>query len=1808
MSNAKQLKSSGVLPYFWEYLLYESIEILSENQELEFTASQGRKFHDDVLDELGPNGYNGKGISEVLKAIDTVAERDYDDYVFGGEVSAKNELYSELFENFLRTTGIPTKTGASFSTDSPMVPISPYDKDFAYRMGVMENGTSLLFVPGQSVLEHFDGDLSLIKNDVSKQSNLVLKKYNYAKGAYVDAGFLLSEDDKSGLSALAPFMKKSECIAVRDWMNSLPDNQKMTPDAIKRSRAILQYMNDNGIEYEVERDLERGQIRAKLTGTKINVRLSDKRDNESFVGRVYDNNAQIYYGTNYSTPGSGNKLDNYTPTAEEAVNILRFARGELIQNEAGETIGTIGSYQKYARSKQGVVEKIDNNNSYITGKDFVAAIKDYTKNGQVPSLGAKVNIRVKERASNVMRFASATDASMFLSNSIQEARENLGQRVQVDLLKQVAMDENAIMDYDTQSDIKALQGEILQGLRENPDFDANAAVESYLDVAVGHFERIDGKRFNPVGVANFMAGGYSYFRNIDNIIAASRVCGIEPDEVIDPSESSGVGRQLIKFDVTSAVKMSEHEDPFVRRMAEVIKTSIESNACEVNDSDILFDKNGVVSYTAYQQNSMRVQGPGTGKRVNGMIGQIFVPNKDGMVQTRFADTGNYLVAPGYEAYVVPDDGSNKTMEERTRLRGYEQLMTETLRYQLRSDLTQGVSNSDASREVGVPTNVNSVYRRLYGTRHDLDFYERTAEDGLSAEWRDAIIKSEIGRVKYSNELKEGSTINADYKAQQNMNEVDARNDNFKDPYQLSGRRNLSVLTSEVNGYFDPIMTGGATNQGIVRFLVEGAVVNPDGSITKSDDADRAPLMKLPDLQDMKYDPFDRQQMTVSNILQANSISDSVGVANITAGGWNFDDGIVVSSEFAFINKVRGADGQLRPLIAGDKLSDMHGNKGVISLVVDREASYAEYGPEKLDKITKLFKENPDLDIVMAPFPTVSRFNGGSTRELMKGARDLVLDGESVEGGMGTAKFIVTHMSVDAKTKVYDDEAMAEGRGRKASGQLAWALNSQGCDAIMREFYGSNNRGVQTYRDMLITMGLDMDETGHFREGYQPHQGEERNHFEMPQLEFKETQRGLIPDYKSSVNHFIKDIGENGGFMEIPFQLQYPTKQGIEPWDKDSTVGFQTYRLPVLSADIRSGREFADGEQVMLHDYTHHYANIMDMSLRYVEAKSKIDDPSLTKTQKEKYQKVLEDGPSTAQRYFNNITNDLEARRFSGKHNMIRDGIMANRLPNSATAVWLGDPRLPIDTVAVSGNICDKIGLKDGDATILWRDPMLRDAGVRAFKVKRDDNLVGIAINPVMDKSFDGDFDGDSIAVVKLSTPSAIREAKQKLSVAANLLDYGVKDKETGLHPLMMQDSLDMKVAQHNNPQMKEFFDDMTVKVNKFESDYKAGLIDDATVWQQRNAAVRVMSDYYVNGLDDAFGQGLIQYNDMESHLSSVEHTCIETGAKGSIGKMRHYMKHLGVTDGRPSGELDLSALVDKGDTLATTKDHNDTQYATAVKSFGTGIAGMFSQRGVSVLRNLSPKEVLELTYVATQSILQAKHDPIEARHKYEMLSGTARQFWQGWKMESNLPPGAEGREWHVAKDASGKPIRATKEEWIQSMKDFYADPNGLNVVINEDCIDIIADKLCGEDGFMMNLEGDAKEKLASPMDRLAYGGNFELVHQFAKEGLGLFDGVGNTQFAPRSIRENLQVLEQSKQTETEVQLKAIVKQDTKVKPEVVAHPAADEVVVSQPESEPVNATFIGPSLNEPLIPQQPRREVKDLISQTSHENDYDREP
>ncbi len=42
------------------------------------------------------------------------------------------------------------------------------------------------------------------------------------------------------------------------------------------------------------------------------------------------------------------------------------------------------------------------------------------------------------------------------------------------------------------------------------------------------------------------------------------------------------------------------------------------------------------------------------------------------------------------------------------------------------------------------------------------------------------------------------------------------------------------------------------------------------------------------------------------------------------------------------------------------------------------------------------------------------------------------------------------------------------------------------------------------------------------------------------------------------------------------------------------------------------------------------------------------------------------------------------RRFTGKRNVFKEGLMASRLSHSATAVWTGDPCLDIDQVGYPG--------------------------------------------------------------------------------------------------------------------------------------------------------------------------------------------------------------------------------------------------------------------------------------------------------------------------------------------------------------------------------------------------------------------------------------------------------------------------------------------------------------------------------------------
>lgn len=1764
--------------YFNEYMFYRALQEVNFNRRQkdlpEIRTSEARGLHAEVVKQANGDmeGLRRTGYMEILN--DVFQESN------GGPLYTNRDI-AERYNGYVRDFSNYTGLKLERDPENPVVPLSPYDERFMHRATFLRNGNDLLFAQIRDLETEGYND----KGDFDLNENITLYKERPGMTSMGRAGTALCQDDLSGMSMLAPYMSKREYDSVAGWVNDVgkdnPDNY-MSADAVERAVAILQELQNTGTEYSIETDSRVGQIRAKLAGTKMSVRLTDTRSDEQFVGRVYDDGVTYYYMSHDKSPRNGHFSAPYaSQTTEDTIKLLRFAQGKPISDFSGKDVN--GSYQYNERNKGQMQRVYSTYRSY--GNLSILMGDDRGDNKKRVRLYAN-----SSRSISAMRFQTSADAENALKTWVDSARENFVNEVNVDMLVQEAAlhkgEEGYVPIFSGDAGIAAIQHsywEVLNGrttallkpgyeadeygireralkdwdltgtvLAENmmsqirytgtPEEQVRAHLADNTDYLIGHFEPdSEGMRFNPVNVASYMRSANGRYRNNDDIISAIKSTDITADELKGTDfYNEALRSRLVKFDPESARPMHTVTHPFMQSMYSTIKDTLEQTGCTVDEDKVLLDKNGVVHYEVQLPVYKGVRNNGKDMAtITGELGQIFAPDGKGMVETKFGGDNNYLFVPGYEAYVLPQKpGEAKTMEERTRLKGYEQIMKEAIQYRVRSDLLL------TATDVGDSTSLNGVYRRLYDVRYPLDLFQQARMDGMSDELLDQIIETNARRVRYSNELREGSTINTEYRMSEQSRAADNLNDNFRDPYNLTGHRNVSVMTEQGDGYFDKSATGMSTNQGIIRYLVEGARVTSDGEIIPGDKDDKTPLMKNEACKYMDYIPFDRRQMTFNNLLKASCVTQGVHTAQMTFGGWTFDDGYVVSKNFADTYRIRGADGEMRSLVVGDKISDMNGNKGVIALVVDPDMDPEEAERQGISEPVAWFKANKGkLDVVGAPFPAPSRFNGGSARELMEHPSDLVgPDGQVYEGCIGDAKYIITHMAVDKKTHVYGEDELAKGKGRRASPQLAWALASMDATNVLDECYMSNNGAVTNLREMLLTCGLDMDETGHIRDEYRPHNGEIRRVFELPELRYKESKSKTrdgkpgkpILDVSGMKQDFNNIISVSGGILELPFPLKYPTGDMTPHLNEDKTGIIydgsvekpgETYGLPVMSAHLRSGQMFAD-DQVSVHDYTNQYIEIYKQALRYKDAEKNNDKEEMAKAK------------LTAQGSFNQITGDIVNRNFQGKHNVFRDSIMGNRMPHSATAVWTADPRLDIDEVAIGPNMKETLGVeKDGDYIAVWRDPVLRDAGVRYMKVKVDDRLVGCAINPVMDKGFDGDFDGDSVGLMALQSKAAKKEAMEKLTIGANLLDFGSRRDDNPKSPygLMMQDGLDLKSAEYVRPELKERRSKLEARANDLSrAKYNSEALSRIDIFAERQKLVDDLSGYVKDAFSHEYGTDMICFKDMPSHIKSVEHMVID-GAKGSYSKLEDYAKYLGVEYERvpetvdPNQPIDLSTVKDLGKPKAVRQDDLDVQYATSVKAFGTGIAGMFSQRGILALRNECPKSVLELTYPVTQGALQSKHDALDAKRRYALMMGPIRELWKGTKLdEIKLDSGATA--WKVATSSNGDRIKATPEEFQKAFVSIFGSKDGMNVPVNSKYIANVSQYLTDKKtNKMMDIEADGRSKLAAPLDKMAYGGTFEDLKDMAAKGTDLFEGRYNSHFTPSLVRKNVNLAKQDKE-------------------------------------------------------------------------------
>lgn len=1784
--------------YFYEFAIARAINEFNEGASADQTirVSEGRLLRNAIVEKLDNRPWHTVKGSEFMEAANEVlGKRMGRNQGFGG---------AETFEEYRVEYSSASGWGRGVDTVDDAdhwLPISPYDPDFTYRATMMQNGSEILWAnaadlaaiegPDREPEETFESYLDRADrarglDDV--RYNHEVKLWHRTDKGNREAGKAATTADVVGFSRLAPYMNQADwerAVHTPELFRWASNPENLTEgevvalqDASERAAAICDYLQNTGREvtYNIDWSSTEPYLQARVAGTGIRVRLTASPGNASHVGRIYDNGLTFNFGASYKSKTVDEDIKSVKLTAEEAVMPLRMALGEDIRTYEADSIPimNMGSrtqcYTVYSNStslrtslrtlpgnryNQQLQLRMDRTNRTARTAHFdtVESAEAFLQDA-IGSARADVTRRLDAEGLIAAAQADTLEAYEWSADDdVREMQEMLAAHLsgEESRLMRPGQDSAEFIELATAVDASTMTGEVSDesiaealltarlaevSYSEATDLDGAIAnvrrfSEDLANAEIGQFEADDaGKRFDADTVALRMEGPNGLFRNRDDIVVACVAAGIQPEELKCGGEFSRIlADRLVTFDAESSRSIEEaaQDEPFLGRMGQVIATSLASNGVAVDEMRI--DDMGIVQWKGRRRVEEKV---GAETPITGTIGQIFAPDAQGAITTAFASGDDYVLVPGYDAYIMRQKpGEHKSVEERTRLLGYEQAMTRALQYQIRQDLAIPKSIN----EVGTSTHVNRVYRQIPGERYQLDWWREARQGGMDDKLANAIMATQSGRVRYLNAIRDGSTINAEARAERYGTKVD--NDNFGDAYVLTGGRNMAILGPERDGYFDPMMTTSDTNQGTTVYLTEGAQVQVDGSIVPGPVGDRAPLAKLPELETMAFDPFNRQQMTYSNIMHSVRMTEA-NVAQMTFGGWNMEDAVVISREFAEKNPVLGTDGQMRPLMAGDKLSDLHGNKGVVSLVVDREMTDEKALQLGISDQVAWYRANPDLDIVMAPFSAVSRFNGGTAREMMPSAQNLVTpDGKVLEGCMGTARMVITDKTADAATRVYTDADVSDGKGRKVSSQLIWALDAAGCENILSEAFSRGNAKAATVREALLSLGLDMDPYGTLHMGYEAHPGENRQVMEIGELQYDSVGRLLL---SRMGNEFGRNLSDAGGFIAMPFDVKACTGEVFSKRESDGRC-----LVPVMSASMRSGQELSDGETIT-HDYTNQYTTMYRQAAHWLDLQSKLENTTDESKRTDLLNKIAKCERS-AQGACNAIARDVIQKKVQGKHNMFKDVLMSRRMHNSATSIITPDPTLAVDEIAIGRAMAEVLGVKpEGGELLVWRDPILREGGVRYMNVKVSDDICGTAINPVSFQCMDGDFDGDKVGLLRLTTPEAQVEAREKLSFAAKMLEPSYQ-RSDGMLDLGFNTGLDVQCGMAADASIAGQFDKIREQANGTED------------WASRNLLLASVTNAVVDAFDKSCGQQVISYASPEANLASIKAACIDTGAKGSASKLADYAKYLGI-ELKPGamdadGNINWDRAEDKGVSLATRKDHENTEAACAIKSFGTGVAGKYSQRGIKALRDKCPRAVLECTKPVTQAVLQAKHDPIAAMRTYQLLQGPVRELWRGHAVKVSKNKDS----WVVDRGDDGNPKEVDVETWVNSFVNLYTSSIGMNEKVNPDYVREIALAMAGPDGMVGSVEdmGSISGE-ASFMDVMAYDGTFDDLCKGAMDGRNLWEGACARMIMPDTIRRNQLARESmAGMSADEVQwaqeaglaepVKAVTKSDTQVK-------------------------------------------------------------
>lgn len=735
---------------------------------------------------------------------------------------------------------------------------------------------------------------------------------------------------------------------------------------------------------------------------------------------------------------------------------------------------------------------------------------------------------------------------------------------------------------------------------------------------------------------------------------------------------------------------------------------------------------------------------------------------------------NQQKAKGFDMQEPSITYREPTLRDSLRLRGFEQSLDTQLHALLQKQILQ--------EEIGTRDNTG-----LNGIYHGDVYASRIPKEKLNDK---PIIDTLANRVRFENEVMQMSADEIDapvlYDKTGNV-AFDKNGKAIRDRF-TTHRHNLRAFED----IFDRRLSSDGQSLGLVRYLNDGVKVSKDGVPMPSNTSGLAHAPIYDHMPFWYADPSDRSMMAANQILKSESIEPS-RVALTTFQGYTFEDGSIARRSYA----------ERRNLKIGDKMSEMHGNKTTVST---RTIKYI------LDDDHPFFKENPDVDFIMNPYSIASRSNTGVALE-MKHSNDgevkpITFRGKVI-GESGMLNVIKTNISAESKTHIYEGDSPR--KGRSFGVQEAWVAQGLELNGVLDEVYGDNQKAFKQLREYLNVTGIDIDDDGVMY-------SIDKN---MHVREFKEAQganeelKHIDPLIDYTDEHGVEMPAE-GAVIDLPVSVEMPT-------------GHRVQSMYLLSEENRKTQEMFDGS-MMKHEYTRAYSDIIKNShdlkqfinsnfedkYENTEDLSKIDfaDPqqqqeALNKIEDEKTRDVIKRQLNRKIDNLNGKVNQLTTRvindRLGGrvteqelkgkdgsprldkngdeivkqyadseliKRSIVKKDIMGKQVPHSATSIVTADPMVDINKIKVSPEIYNKMALKDpeNDKVLLWRDPALHDGSMRAFSIEKDDELTGVAINPLVTQSFGMDFDGDTVGLYAPKSEKAQQDLREKAAIEKHLIN------------------------------------------------------------------------------------------------------------------------------------------------------------------------------------------------------------------------------------------------------------------------------------------------------------------------------------------------------------------------------------------------------------------------------------------------------